>query len=96
MTPLGTVGLPVPCRVVWTVDEPDRIGFAYGTTAEGPESGEESFILEHREDDTVWLTIRSILATAGGVRSVLSPTTRRHRRDLTRRELRALHPAGGA
>ena len=28
----------------------------------GPESGEESFILERRDDDTVWLTIRSLLA----------------------------------
>jgi uncharacterized protein (UPF0548 family) len=73
------------------VDEPDRIGFAYGTTAHGPESGEESFILEHRDDDTVWLTIRSILGTSG----LFAPRQRRKRRELTRVELRALHPAGG-
>ena len=77
------------------VDEPDRIGFAYGTTAEGPESGEESFMLERREDDTVWLTIRSILATRGGIHRLFAPRQRRKRRELTKRELRALHPAGG-
>jgi len=82
--------------VVYVIDEPERVGFAYGTTAPGPESGEESFILEHRDDDTVWLTIRSILQTAGGIRSLGAPTVRRHRRELTKLELRALHPAGGA
>lgn len=84
-----------PVLVVYVVDEPDRIGFAYGTTADGPESGEESFILERRDDDTVWLTIRSILATRGGIHRLSAPRQRRKRRDLTKRELRALHPAGG-
>jgi uncharacterized protein (UPF0548 family) len=84
-----------PVLVVYVIDEPDRVGFACGTTAEGPESGEESFILEHREDDTVWLTIRSLLGTAGGIRRLLAPRQRRKRRELTRVELRALHPAGG-
>lgn len=84
-----------PVLVVYVIDEPDRIGFAYGTTAEGPESGEESFILERRDDDTVWLTIRSILATAGGIRAIGAPRQRRLRRELTKLELRALHPAGG-
>src|SRR3954453_22633241 len=28
---VGGIGLPVPCRVVWTMDEPNRIGFGYGT-----------------------------------------------------------------
>ncbi|GAA1812109.1 DUF1990 domain-containing protein [Agromyces neolithicus] len=87
----GTVKTPV--LVVYVIDEPKRIGFAYGTTADGPESGEESFILEHRDDDTVWLTIRSILSTRGGI---VAPGRRRKRRELTRVELRALHPAGGA
>jgi len=81
-----------PVLVVYVIDEPERIGFAYGTTADGPESGEESFILERRDDDTVWLTIRSILRTRGGI---FAPRRRRKRRELTRVELRALHPAGG-
>ena len=79
--------------VVYLIDEPGRIGFAYGTTAHGPESGEESFILEHRDDDTVWLTIRSLLGTRGGIHRLGAPRVRRRRRELTTRELRALHPA---
>jgi len=90
----GTADTPV--LVVYVIDEPERVGFAYGTTAEGPESGEESFILEHRDDDTVWLTIRSVLQAAGGIRSLGAPAVRRRRRELTKLELRALHPAGGA
>ena len=83
----------IPVLVVYLVDEPERIGFAYGTTGHAPESGEESFLLEHREDDSVWLTIRSALQPRGGVRRVLAPWVRRRRRELTKRELRALHPA---
>lgn len=82
-----------PVLVVYVVDEPERIGFAYGTTAAGDESGEESFLLELRDDDSVWFTIRSVLQTAGGARAVLAPSIRRRRRELTQRELRALHPA---
>ena len=82
-----------PVLVVYVIDEPQRIGFAYGTTADGPESGEESFILEHRDDDGVWLTIRSLLGGRGGVRRLGSARRRRKRRELTTRELRALHPA---
>jgi uncharacterized protein (UPF0548 family) len=82
-----------PVLVVYVIDEPQRIGFAYGTTAEGPESGEESFILEHRDDDGVWLTIRSLLGGRGGVRRLGAGRRRRKRRELTTRELRALHPA---
>ena len=83
----------IPVLVVYVVDEPERIGFAYGTTGDAPESGEESFILEHREDDSVWLTIRSVLQPNGGLRRLFAPAVRKRRRELTTRELRALHPA---
>ena len=83
----------IPVLVVYVVDEPERTGFAYGTTGDAAESGEESFILEHRDDDSVWLTIRSVLQPNGGLRRLFAPAVRRRRRDLTTRELRALHPA---
>lgn len=82
-----------PVLVVYVIDEPDRIGFAYGTAGDAPEAGEESFILERRDDDTVWLTVRSILEPAGGLRRLTAPLQRRRRRELTKRQLRALHPA---
>ena len=49
-----------PVRVVAVIDEPTRRGFAYGTLPGHPLSGEELFLVERRDDDSVWLTIRSI------------------------------------
>jgi uncharacterized protein (UPF0548 family) len=93
LKPRGRGRGSIPVLVVYVVDEPERIGFAYGTTGDAAESGEESFILEHRDDDSVWLTIRSLLQPHGGLRRLFAPAVRRRRRDLTTRELRALHPA---
>jgi uncharacterized protein (UPF0548 family) len=45
------------CAVVWTLEEPHRRGFAYGTLPGHPERGEESFLVEWDEQDEVWLTI---------------------------------------
>ena len=41
------------CRIVAVVDEPSRFGFAYGTLPNHPESGEELFLIEHRDDGSV-------------------------------------------
>ena len=51
--------LAIPCRVIYVIDEPNRKGFAYGTLPGHPECGEESFIVDHTDDGSVWLTIRS-------------------------------------
>jgi uncharacterized protein (UPF0548 family) len=83
----------IPVLVVYVIDEPNRVGFAYGTAGDAPEHGEESFILDRRDDDSVWLTVRSILEPAGGIHRLTAPMQRRRRRGLTTRQLRALHPA---
>jgi uncharacterized protein (UPF0548 family) len=41
-------------RIVYTIDEPDRFGFAYGTLAEHGESGEERFMVERGENGNVF------------------------------------------
>lgn len=46
------------CQVVWVLDEPRRKGFAYGTMQRHPERGEECFIVEWDDNDSVWLTVR--------------------------------------
>jgi uncharacterized protein (UPF0548 family) len=46
-------------RVIRVVDEPRRRGFAYGTLPEHPLRGEEAFLVEWRDDDTVELAVRS-------------------------------------
>ncbi|MEV6768133.1 DUF1990 domain-containing protein [Nocardia sp. NPDC051030] len=48
---LGPLGFTAPCRVVYTVDEPNRRGFAYGTLPGHPESGEELFAVEYDPTD---------------------------------------------
>jgi len=55
-------------RVVYTVDEPRRIGYAWGTADEQGVVGEELFTVEHRDDDTVWAAVRGFLwAPEGGL-----------------------------
>jgi uncharacterized protein (UPF0548 family) len=49
--------IKAPCRVVWTVDEHRRAGWAYGTLPGHPECGEEAFVVDRTGDGTVWLTI---------------------------------------
>jgi uncharacterized protein (UPF0548 family) len=40
-------------RIVYVIDEPRRFGFAYGTLPDHLECGEERFLVEWGEDDTV-------------------------------------------
>lgn len=48
---VGPLAVPVPCEVVYVVDEPDRRGFAYGTLPPHPERGEALFLLTRRGPD---------------------------------------------
>ncbi|MFF0269036.1 DUF1990 family protein [Kribbella sp. NPDC004536] len=83
------VGLPVPCRVVWTADEPDRIGFAYGTLEGHPESGEESFLVT-RDGDAVYATIRAYSRGAAWYARLGGPVTRKAQHYAARRYVSAL------
>jgi len=54
---VGPLRITAPCRVVWSVEEPDRAGFGYGTLPGHPESGEESFVVERAADGRLWFTV---------------------------------------
>lgn len=56
---LGVGGLLVhaPCRVVWTVEQERRTGWAYGTLPGHPVRGEEAFVVVQDEDGTVRLEV---------------------------------------
>ncbi|MFE6865609.1 DUF1990 family protein [Kitasatospora sp. NPDC057692] len=56
--------LVIPCRVVWTVDEPDRIGFAYGTLPGHPECGEEAFTVSMDAAGEVWFEVSAFARLA--------------------------------
>lgn len=80
----------VPCRVVAVVDEPRRAGFAYGTLPGHPESGEESFMVEHLPDDRVVLCIRAFSRPASWLFRAGHPVVLLMQRVYTDRYLRAL------
>ncbi|MEU8813470.1 DUF1990 domain-containing protein [Actinoplanes sp. NPDC048796] len=54
---VGAGPLTVPCEVVWSSLEGDRIGFGYGTLPGHQASGEEAFVVERDERDRVWFTV---------------------------------------
>lgn len=72
------------CRVVWTIDEPHRNGFAYGSLPGHPESGEEAFVAELEADGAVRFRVFGF-STAG---TFATAATRPMTRALTRRALR--------
>lgn len=80
----------VPARVVYVIDEPLRKGFAYGTLPGHPETGEEAFIVEYRDDDSVWLTIRAFSRPASWIFWVGYPLVRLMQEVYTARYERAL------
>ncbi|WP_327327398.1 DUF1990 domain-containing protein [Streptomyces sp. NBC_01210] len=54
---VGQLRFTAPCEVIWTAYERNRTGFAYGTLTGHPECGEESFIVDIRDDGSVWFTV---------------------------------------
>ena len=66
----GTATTPV--LVVYVIDEPERVGFAYGTLAGHAEVGEEAFLAEQIAPGRLRLTVRvharpaTVLAWLGG------------------------------
>lgn len=86
---VGPASLSFPCRVTYVVEEPDRVGFAYGTLPGHPECGEEFFAVERRGGGAA-MVVRAFskpatfLARAGG------PVTRRVQSVMTDRYLGAL------
>jgi uncharacterized protein (UPF0548 family) len=86
------VVLPVPCRVVWTVEEPDRTGFGYGTLAGHVESGEEGFLVERRGDD-VYAVVRAYSNPAWALARLAGPLLWRGQQLAARGYLRAMQRA---
>jgi uncharacterized protein (UPF0548 family) len=87
---VGLLRFQAPCRVVYAVDEPRRRGFAYGTLARHPESGEEAFIIEHHDDDTVCFKVTAFSRPATRLAKVAGPLGAVVQRQITARYLRSL------
>jgi uncharacterized protein (UPF0548 family) len=87
---IGLLRLGAPCRVVYVVDQPRRQGFAYGTLPGHPESGEEAFIVEHHDDDTVSFTVTAFSRPSTTLARVAGPGGRLVQGWVTTRYLRSL------
>lgn len=73
---LPRLGLDIPCRVVWVVQEPDRRGFGYGTLPGHPESGEESFVVSLEPGGDVVFTMRAFSRLATRLSRLGGPVSR--------------------
>jgi uncharacterized protein (UPF0548 family) len=87
---VGPFRVREPVEVVSVVDERATKGYAYGTLAGHPISGEEAFVVDLRADDSVWLTIRSVSRPGAGLWWLLYPVLLAAQRLYRRRYLRAL------
>lgn len=82
----------LPARVVLVIDEENRAGYALGSLDGHPFVGEQAFVLELREDDSVWLTVRQLGQPANPRWRLAAPLFHWHQNMLTKRFLRSLHP----
>lgn len=79
-------------RVISVFEEPRRVGFTLGTVGGSVVSGEEFFLLEWRENDEVWFTVRAFDRPTAMLYRVFPVMVRRRRRELFTRYLRAISP----
>jgi uncharacterized protein (UPF0548 family) len=84
------VGLVIPCRVVYVIEEERRRGFAYGTLPGHPEQGEEAFIVELADDGSVWAEISAFSRPGDLVTRLSGPVGRMIQAQFTRRYAKAL------
>lgn len=80
-------------RVVYVVNEPRTIGMALGSMDESGAIGESLYVVEHREDDSVWATVRGFLtAPESGLLGLKGRAALKKAVDSAREQLRALLP----
>ena len=75
------------CRVVYVIDEARRFGFAYGTLPDHVECGEERFLIERLDDDSVWYDILAFSQPQHPLVKLSSPLARRLQKRFARESL---------
>jgi uncharacterized protein (UPF0548 family) len=88
-------GIKIPCRVVYAVNEEQRVGFAYGTLPGHPESGEEAFVVELTPDEQVHLHITAFSKPARLYSRLGGPASRGMQSVMTNRYINALRRLDG-
>lgn len=82
-------GVTAICKVVQVVAEGDTIGFAYGTLPGHPMRGEESFVLSHRPDDSVVMTVTAVSKPDAWFIKLAGPLAKGKQSKTTRKYLAA-------
>ena len=72
-------------RVLYKIDEERCFGFAYGTLQEQLESGEELFMIEWNEDDSVQYSLRSFLKPNHFLTKLFKPFGKQVRAEFRRK-----------
>ena len=80
-------------RVVYTIEEGRRFGFAYGTLPDHVEKGEERFLVEWLADDTVWYDILAFSRPQHPLVRLSAPLARRLQRQFARDSLNRMRSA---
>ena len=77
-------------RVVYTIDENRRFGFAYGTLPDHVERGEERFLVEWLPDDSVWYDILAFSHPQHPLVKLSAPLARRLQHQFAQDSLRRM------
>lgn len=78
------------CRIVYTIDEPRRFGFAYGTLPGHAETGEELFLIEWDAEDRIWYRVRAFSRPRLWLARLAAPVARAHQRKFIRDSKKAM------
>lgn len=88
---VGLGPVRAPCRVVYVVEDENRRGFAYGTLAGHPESGEELFAVRYEPaEDAVYAEVVAFSRHATWWSRAAGPLTALLQRMMTKRYLSAV------
>lgn len=77
-------------RIVYTIDEPNRYGFAYGTLTQHVEKGEEIFLVEKDEEGNVWYRLEAFSQPNRWYVKLGKPLARMHQRRFARESKAAM------
>lgn len=76
-----------PARIVYTLDESDRYGFAYGTLEGHVEQGEECFWIEREGDGKIYYAIKAFSKPLFWGARLIYPIARRYQRKFVRESM---------
>lgn len=74
-------------KIVYTFDEPNRFGFAYGTLQDHAEKGEEAFWISKDKDSNITYHIHAISKPKFWAAKLAYPLTRKYQRKFARESI---------